>query len=165
MTARQPGEAAKVPRSAPETGRCGDETAQPTAAFLDLRSAQTRPRRDFVGQNKKEDGITMDTLQYTVRERDWPKSANVGEVGKALDQFYEDPANMQITVLHAIVPIKMRFEGRDPKNIEELILLARMPVNLCLEKWEPPSPEQMKEILEDIKNKKIKKKRKSDPAV
>jgi len=52
MTARQPGEAAKMPRSARKRGRRGDETAQPTAAFLDL------PPQDYYAQGERSLGKT-----------------------------------------------------------------------------------------------------------
>jgi hypothetical protein len=55
----------------------------------------------------------------------WPKGATIGEVIQALDQFYQDPANLQIPVVDAVSLIKDRFEGKDPQAIEKDIRVQR----------------------------------------
>jgi hypothetical protein len=55
----------------------------------------------------------------------WPTGATVGEMQQGLNQFYQDPANLQIPIILAVTIIKSRFEGKDPKTIEESIVFDR----------------------------------------
>jgi hypothetical protein len=61
----------------------------------------------------------------------WPKGATVGEVRQSLNQFYQDPANLQIPIASAVQVIKSRFEGKDPKTIEESIAFDRQVATRC----------------------------------
>jgi hypothetical protein len=61
----------------------------------------------------------------TEQHTSWPAGANIGEVQRALNQFYEDPANLQIPIISAIFFVKDRFEGVAPKDVEDKIRFER----------------------------------------
>jgi hypothetical protein len=65
----------------------------------------------------------------------WPKGATVGKVREGVNQFYQDPANLQIAIIDAVSITKRRFEGKDPKTIiEESIRTARQWAIDCQQK-------------------------------
>jgi hypothetical protein len=77
-------------------------------------------------------GGVMDALETYNHTNDlWPKNAKAGEVVKALDMFYEDPANQQVTILHAIYVVKLRFAGNDAEVIDRAIQEGRKLVTKC----------------------------------
>jgi hypothetical protein len=55
----------------------------------------------------------------------WPKGATLGEVKESVNEFYQDPANLQIPIIDTISLIKYRLEGHGPKDIEEWIRSER----------------------------------------
>jgi hypothetical protein len=64
----------------------------------------------------------------------WPNGATVGDVQQGLNQFYQDPANLQIPIIDAVSITKDRFEGKDTKTIEETIRSERQWAIDCQQK-------------------------------
>src|SRR5215471_15887541 len=61
----------------------------------------------------------------------WPQGATLGEVKQALDQFYQDPANLRIAILDAITVVRMRFQGINSKFIEAETETLRRQAAIC----------------------------------
>jgi hypothetical protein len=58
-------------------------------------------------------------------ENSYPFSMTNGEVGKALDRFYDTPENMKIPIGFALVICRQRLEGAPEAEIQEHILVFR----------------------------------------
>jgi hypothetical protein len=69
--------------------------------------------------------VALDLKPPNLWQGIWPKGATIGEVKEGLNQFYQDPANLQISIISAIAVIKQRFEGKDPQAIEKDIRTDR----------------------------------------
>jgi hypothetical protein len=58
-------------------------------------------------------------------ENSYPFSMTNGEVGKALDRFYDTPENLQIPIGFALVICRQRLQGTPEAEIQEHILVFR----------------------------------------
>jgi hypothetical protein len=67
----------------------------------------------------------METFNVVGKSDYWPKGATIEEVQKGLDQFYQEPGNMQIPVLYALTVVKLRFESSEDKLVAAALRLAR----------------------------------------
>jgi len=91
MTARQPGEGRQGAKVSPETGRCGDETAQPKSAFPKLPAALARV--------SEQDLTTLGELMATGKVSPvFDKRCRFTELRDAFGYMEEGPARGEVAI-------------------------------------------------------------------
>jgi hypothetical protein len=68
---------------------------------------------------------SMATVSVADFKKYFPQTLNFGESVKALDIFYEEPANVPIPVIWALRLITMKANGADPEAVERMTASIR----------------------------------------